>query len=107
MPTSWRAKTKLAFAAMSQRPSATAMPTTPAGGASDAATSSPTAAPETRLLRSEVRRYSAPAAPATSGRMTATPETCASWAIRGDGESGPIRSVSTHAAAEVTKRAAK
>ncbi len=51
------------------------MPINPAGGASDAATSTPTAAPETRLLRSDCTRFNAPAAPAINGKSTATEET--------------------------------
>ena len=52
-------------------PIAAPIPTSPAGGASDAATSIPTAAPDTRLLRSDCVNCRAPAPPATSGSTTA------------------------------------
>ena len=51
------------------------MPTTPAGGASEAATSIPTAAPDTKLLLSDCTRFKAPAAPAIRGSSTATADT--------------------------------
>ena len=52
-------------------PRTRAIPTSPIGGASDAAMSSPGPAPETRLLRSDVTMFTAPAMPADSGNRIA------------------------------------
>jgi hypothetical protein len=60
---------------MSQRPIAEAMPTTATGGVIEAATNTPVAAPDTRLLLSDWTRFRAPDAPATIGRSAANPDT--------------------------------
>ncbi len=83
----------------SPRPSASAVPSTPAGGASEAATSIPTAAPDTRLLCSEETRYSAPAAPAASGSSTCTIDRSVTVTISPVAERWPTTSARRAAAA--------
>ena len=106
MPTSCSTSRNTAFVTRPQRPSTVAMPTTPAGGASAAATSSPTAAPETRLDRSDCTSCRAPAAPAARGRSTATDETWAVETMAAVGSAGPSSRVSSAAVPIVVASAA-